>query len=291
MWGARVVTGATPNSMAMKLGKQSLVSGSRYSQPRTDDLTSFSLLLPASIRDASGSSMTEKQLLVWLLPSSGGKCSWEGFPSKIQVWHSCLELWVSACNSQAACMALAPVLGCKYSLLISSLLYYIYKKRASRRLHIMVLKILQTGTNPKDFDGGFHWMEVSHTHLFWLKKKKKKLENFISVEQGHLPCLGAGIWEQLSSHCMAWYGMALFNYGTLHLREWGQLSQCSKIQTKTNPTQGLTRETQSSWEIFGPLVNELPFWYKLISHDLRQFSLFVGSWGVFREQKGHISLL
>lgn len=100
----------------------------------------------------------------------------------------------------------------------------------------MALEILQTGSNPRDYDWVAHWVEASRTHLFWK-----------SVEQVHLTCLGAGIWEQQTSRFMAQHGSVT----ELHFREWAQPSQCSKIQTTVNPSQGLTRETQSSWEISG----------------------------------------
>lgn len=136
----------------------------------------------------------------------------------------------------------------------------------------MALEILQTSSNTRDYDWVSHWVEASCTHLFWK-----------SVEQAHLTCLGAGIWEQQISHFMAQYGSVM----ELHLREWGQPSQCSKIQTIANPSQGLTRETQGSWEIFG--TQSMNF-HSDINSLLTIYPSFPHSRGAkgSREQKGQL---
>lgn len=101
----------------------------------------------------------------------------------------------------------------------------------------MALEILQTGSNPRDSDWVAHWVEASRTHLFWK-----------SVEQVHLTCLGAGIWEQQTSRFMAQHGSVT----ELHFREWAQPSQCSKIQTKRTHPRASREKLKAPGKSLGP---------------------------------------
>lgn len=142
--------------------------------------------------------------------------------------HTCLvELWVRGCNSQAVNMALTH----QCLVLISSQLHNEKKKKHPQDFAEWLWKYYKTALIPETLTGSpTEWRPAAHIYF----EKVLSKSTLLSWGQG-----------SESSKLSAW-----FSYGTAFQRVSPTISMLQN-SNQANPSQGLTRETQSSWEISG----------------------------------------